>query len=346
MWVRPITSSQQSKMASPARNTTGMLSILFVLFATVSATGTTTSPFEEVFEDVASCKGDCDKTYPLHTYPEPNDLKACYRGCRLFSMLDFVEEVFNENFTDTMKECRDSCGEAYVDPSQLLACELGCSNQLPYAQALHRQWAEEESKVHLLIPVLSVQSLWRGLLDTYRGLSFSYWSVYMQDENGQVYVFESSPELDVFTLNPEANRVSARNWINAETNLQAFHPQTSTDINGQTGYDDSASWLECVSRKSGLPRWLLSMTLFLSVLALIWLCFVTLMTAPEQRISTPKLSIYGDLEYLKKGPVSPYPIYIQSMVGKKHPLPSRDDDDDDDEPLPLKVDISAQQSLI
>ncbi|PIK41506.1 putative transmembrane protein [Apostichopus japonicus] len=256
-----------------------------------NAEQTTTSPFEGILEDAASCKGDCAGTYPLHTYPEPADLKACSRGCRLFSMMDFVETSFNEDFNNTITECRNACGEAHADPNQLLACELGCSYQLPYAVALHKQWAEEESSVHLLIPMLSVQSLWQGLLDTYRGMSLSYWTFYMEDENGQVYLFESQPEIDVFTLHPEGNKVSARNWMDSDTNLRVYNPQTSTDVNGQNIYDESSTWLECISRKSGLPRWLLSMTLFLSVLALIWLCFVTFVTAPEQRISPPLTSI-------------------------------------------------------
>lgn len=57
---------------------------------------------------------------------------------------------------------------------------------------------------------MSVQSLWQGLVDTYKGMSFSYWSFYMQDENGQVYLFESQPQIDLFTLLPETNKVSGK----------------------------------------------------------------------------------------------------------------------------------------
>lgn len=47
-----------------------IVSLLAIVISTGYAERTTTSPFDGILEDVASCKGDCAGTYPLHTYPE------------------------------------------------------------------------------------------------------------------------------------------------------------------------------------------------------------------------------------------------------------------------------------
>ena len=100
-----------------------------------------------------------------------------------------------------------------------------------------------------------------------------------------------------------------------------------------------SDWLGCISSKTGLPKVLLTFAIFLSALGMIWLAFSTTVTASEQRITTQprvcstrsanadchsrfvpdthtyrtpslcnklcvlcvlqKLTLYGDLEYLK-----------------------------------------------
>ena len=73
---------------------------------------------------------------------------------------------------------------------------------------------------------------------------------------------------------------------NLETNLEVLNDHDSTDY-PQRDYlmDDGYGWLDCVSKKSGLPRWLLGITILLSALAMIWLCCVTTATAPDQHVS-------------------------------------------------------------
>lgn len=46
----------------------------------------------------------------------------------------------------------------------------------------------------------------------------------------------------------------------------------------------SPDWLSCVSRKTGLPRLILSLTIFLAAIVMIWLCVTAIATAPEQRV--------------------------------------------------------------
>ena len=44
--------------------------LLLAYFGHIYATTTTESAFKNVLEDVSSCKESCERTYPVHTYPE------------------------------------------------------------------------------------------------------------------------------------------------------------------------------------------------------------------------------------------------------------------------------------
>ncbi len=46
----------------------------------------------------------------------------------------------------------------------------------------------------------------------------------------------------------------------------------------------SNDWLESVSRKAGIPRWLLLSSVFLCSLMFVWLCFAATGPVPEQRV--------------------------------------------------------------
>ena len=53
-----------------------------------------------------------------------------------------------------------------------------------------------------------------------------------------------------------------------------------------TREDLNSDWLGCIAKKTGLPRLLLSFTIFMSAVVMIWLCFTTAASAPEQRVPT------------------------------------------------------------
>ncbi|KFP06380.1 Transmembrane protein 59-like, partial [Calypte anna] len=45
-------------------------------------------------------------------------------------------------------------------------------------------------------------------------------------------------------------------------------------------------FLGCMSKRSGLPRWILAACLFLSIMVMLWLSCASLVTAPEQHVKT------------------------------------------------------------
>ncbi|TUP34209.1 Transmembrane protein 59 [Bagarius yarrelli] len=78
------------------------LPVFFSVFLCCSA-----SAFDGVLGSTASCHKTCRMTYSLHTYPRELELFACQRGCRLFSICQFVSDA--ENLNQTKSEC-DSAG--------------------------------------------------------------------------------------------------------------------------------------------------------------------------------------------------------------------------------------------
>ena len=55
---------------------------------------------------------------------------------------------------------------------------------------------------------------------------------------------------------------------------------------GRRGDNVQFDWLGCIARKTGMPRMLLTSVIFLSAMVMIWLCFTTAATAPDQRVTT------------------------------------------------------------
>lgn len=313
-----------------------------------------TSPFDDVFEDVTSCSSSCERTYPLHTYPKMEDLRACQRGCRLFSMLEFGELDYEEtDFNATKQACKGACHEAYINEDPLFACCLGCAEQVPFTIKKRQEYASQETSLHLLQPLFSVHSIFQQLTSSVRGVSFSQAIFYWQGDNNRVYIFETQPEIDIFTVDPDPQDPFnfGKPFSGFETNLEVLNehdPTSDPSHRPLATHQDTSGWLDCVAKRSGLPRWLLSVTILLSSVALLWLCCATMVTAPERRVRAPKLSINGDLEYLKqekKSPSGHTPIYITTCPSTK-PSTKIFQKDDDVEPLPLNIDFIPIQSKI
>ncbi|XP_069505402.1 transmembrane protein 59-like isoform X2 [Ambystoma mexicanum] len=56
--------------------------------------------------------------------------------------------------------------------------------------------------------------------------------------------------------------------------------------------------LGCISKRSGLPRWILAACLFLSIMVMLWLSCATLVTAPDQHVKTQDLLKAADCHAL------------------------------------------------
>ncbi|XP_078054118.1 transmembrane protein 59-like [Mustelus asterias] len=90
-------------------------------------------------------------------------------------------------------------------------------------------------------------------------------------------------------------------------------------------------FLGCMSRRSGLPRWILAACLVLSILVMLWLSCASLVTAPEQHVKSQPLSINDDQEGEAKGPSCGLTPLITVSLREQ---------EEDVGPLPVKVDLS------
>ncbi|MED6253763.1 hypothetical protein ATANTOWER_000802, partial [Ataeniobius toweri] len=64
----------------------------------------------------------------------------------------------------------------------------------------------------------------------------------------------------------------------------ALIQERDRDLTGDRSYDDGYNLFTCLSRNPWLPGWILTTTLILSVLVLIWICCATVATAVDQYV--------------------------------------------------------------
>nr|CAD20261.1 H01CJC protein [Tetraodon nigroviridis] len=314
----------------------GVLSYLFcvlgpfVLFAYASA-----SPdvFDSVLGNTASCQKSCEMTYTLHTYPREGELYACQRGCRLFSICQFVRDI--EDLNQTKTDCESSCREAYSETDEQYACNLGCQNQLPFAEQRQEQLDAMMPRIHLLYPLTLVRGFWEDVMNQAHSLITSSWTFYLQADDGKVVIFQTEPQIKYFTqfeLQKDGEEEAQRSFPGFSNPVFKDYHRTliqerDRDGNAERSYDDDYNLFSCLSRNPWLPGWILTTTLVLSVLVLIWICCATVATAVDQYTPAEKLSIYGDKEYMNEQKLTPYPASSLLIVATKAPV-------EEAEPLP------------
>ncbi|CAI5777117.1 Uncharacterized protein PODLI_1B029736 [Podarcis lilfordi] len=283
--------------------------------------------FEPALGNTAPCQRTCQSTYPLHTYPKEEELYACQRGCRLFSICQFVDDGIDLNRTKL--ECDSACSEAYTSQSdEQYACRLGCQNQLPYAELRRDHLMSLMPRMHLLFPLTLVRSFWSDIMETAHSFVTASWTFYLQADDGKIVIFQSKPEVQ-FIESPgqETQDLKEPSFRKASLDLQPGGPQTHK---GFFDEDESDNFFKCVSINSG---WILTTTLVLSVLVLLWICCATVTTAVEQYVPSEKLSIYGDLEYMNEQKLNRYPTSALIVVKCKA-------DEEEAGPLPTKVNLT------
>ncbi|XP_068197632.1 transmembrane protein 59 [Antennarius striatus] len=309
------------------------------LFVVFSYTPVSSEGFESVLGNTSSCHKSCEMTYSLHTYPQEEELYACQRGCRLFSICQFVRDSDDLNLTKS--ECESTCHEAYTQSNEQYACDLGCHNQLPFAEQHIEQLEAMVPKIHLLYPLALVRGLWEDAVNQAHSFITSTWTFYLQADDGKVIIFQSEPQVRFFSQDDNENEIQEESeksfpGMNEPVYKEYHHAlimERDRDMTKDTSYKNEDNLLSCLSRKSWLPGWILTSTLILSVLVFIWICCATVATAVDQYVPAEKLSIYGDMEYMKDQKLTPYPTPCLLVVTSKGPV-------EEAGPLPSKVNLS------
>ncbi|XP_026993643.1 transmembrane protein 59 [Tachysurus fulvidraco] len=308
------------------------LCLSFSVFLCCSA-----SAFDGALGSTASCHTTCRMTYSLHTYPREAELFACQRGCRLFSICQFVGDT--EHLNQTKSECDSACNEAYDGADERFACGLGCQGQLPFAQHRQEQLLAMMPRIHLLYPLTLVRGFWEDMMNQAHEFITSSWTFYLQADDGKVVVFQTGPQVQFvsqFDLQgeelkkePQSSDFEMNEPVYSEYSRSSFQERLDVMDHDQIFSQDDYNFLGCLSRSPWLPGWILITTLLLSVLVLIWICCATLATAADQFVPAEKLSIYGDQEYMNEKNLKPYPqsslLIVSSLVkeDEAEALPSK-----------------------
>ncbi|CAB1326779.1 unnamed protein product [Coregonus sp. 'balchen'] len=225
---------------------------------------------------------------------------SCHKTCQMtYSLHTYPRFVGDsEDLNQTKVECDSTCHEAYRQSDEQYACNLGCQSQLPFAEQRQEQLLAMMPRIHLLYPLTLVRGFWDDVMSQAHNMMSSSWTFYLQADDGKLVIFQER-DRDMYV---------------------------DRSIN-----KDDYNLFSCLSRNPWLPGWILTTTLIMSILVLIWICCATVATAVDQYVPAEKLSIYGDMEYAKDNKLlTPYPasslVIITSGPGQDEeagPLPSK-----------------------
>ncbi|KAL8177741.1 UNVERIFIED_CONTAM: hypothetical protein K2H54_017771 [Gekko kuhli] len=301
-------------------------------------------------------------------------LNACYRGCRLFSICHFVDPAAELNATRA--ECESTCVEAYSGGAEQFGCMSGCRTQLPETEGRAEKVPDLKPASFSVFDLVS--NFCNDIVSSAQSFISSTWTFYLQSDDGKVVVFQSQPEIEypVPEVQAPKSEVSEKAWTVSNPNTMKPHTSQGDEDVGLLGLQEKLEkppveeakgkakghppvetspsaehdFLGCMSKRSGLPRWILAACLFLSIMVMLWLSCASLVTAPDQHVKTQEegkcltflfdfldwpLSINGDKEYLDDidGP-TPYSLRPVIAVAI---CPA--DDSEETGLLPVKVDL-------
>ncbi|XP_071968524.1 transmembrane protein 59-like [Engystomops pustulosus] len=323
------------------------LSLLLSLIVIVSAVSAG-DPFDAQLGDISSCSQQCQLTFKLKSFSQDDVLSACFRGCRLFSICHFVDVTADLN--TTRAECESACAEAYSKTEEQYGCTTGCRKQLTEVES------QKEKMLDLRLPTtFSMFDLISGfcsdIVSSAQSFISSTWTFYLQSDDGKVVVFQSQPEVEYPVLELQAPRseVTDKTWLSSRFNTLKPHKGTRDKMEKSSVKESKVKhklphmetpqsehdFLGCMSKRSGLPRWILAACLFLSIMVMLWLSCASLVTAPDQHIKAQPLSINGDKEYLEDME-KPEPFPLPPVVAVTI-CPTEESEEAG--PLPVKVDL-------
>ncbi|XP_067086679.1 transmembrane protein 59-like [Osmerus mordax] len=310
--------------------------------------------FDNQLGDINYCKKQCQITVKNKSPAKDGIMNACHRGCRLYSICQFVNG--NAGFNTSREECQGACQEAYRKLLEQQACSVGCDSQPSEPEIKRRKL---KALAHRPQPpsIMDTISSWcNDIVSSAHNFISSTWTFYLQADDGHMLVFQSQPEMEYSLPELQDPRSSMQDPRPPGPPGPLTHPGPLTQRpRGVRGHGEKAAdrlggkqaaqhpdqpttehdLLGCMSRRSGLPRWILAVCLFLSIMVMLWLSCASLVTAPEQHVKT-QLSINGDKEFLddvrKVSPSHLTPVIAVAV--------DQSEEGEEAGPLPVKVDLN------
>ncbi|XP_060701856.1 transmembrane protein 59-like isoform X1 [Hemiscyllium ocellatum] len=331
----------------PAATCPGAALLLLLSAAAATCSPAAVQPFDSLLGDTARCQSRCRNIFLLERQPTEVPLSTCQRGCRLFSICQFVDGVSDLN--STRAECEAACFEAYYQMEEQNGCNTGCKEQFLQAERRRTQHLTPPPEPSSIFDYVS--TLCSDIVSSAQSFISSTWTFYLQADDGKVVVFQAHPELelsapdlqamqfDMGQVPPEWNpseheklipQTAVRHGAEKKVSVRP-DPEFKQAPVRQEGSLSQHDFLGCMSRRSGLPRWILAACLVLSILVMLWLSCASLVTAPEQHVKSQPLSINGDQDGMEKTPsYGLTPLITMSL---------REQEEENVGPLPVKVDL-------
>ncbi|XP_045441797.1 transmembrane protein 59-like isoform X1 [Pipistrellus kuhlii] len=293
-------------------------------------------------------------------YGRAVSISACERGCRLFSICRFVSRSSKPNATRA--ECEAACVEAYVKEMEQQACMEGCWSQNPELESeletmQKKKALEAPSRVLSLLGLFS--TLCSDLISSAQGFVSSTWTYYLQTDNGKVVVFQTQPMVE--NLVRERSRLQRLEvtWRGSRPEAVEVHVGAAVASKGRPSSHSGTTclsdplgpldrirkpkirvrpsskakmesdelqgkdFLSCMSRRSGLPRWLLACCLFLSVLVMLWLSCSPLVSAPAKHFKFQPLPLEQHRGYMGGPDWPPYPARSRAYADSPPPYKTK-----------------------
>ncbi|KAG8185690.1 hypothetical protein JTE90_003229 [Oedothorax gibbosus] len=223
---------------------------------------------EHFLRGVPVCESQCERKVPDAS---TSLQKACSEGCRLFPVIGLAKDERDSN--KTVKLCESACSEAFTNGTFASACNLGCR-----AYPSYRGHENDVKTLHLLLPLAYVRSAYNSMAHHVKQFISTSWTVYLNEDSGKMVVVQSSPKV------MESVEYSVSN---NDLSLKDYQQPGVWQEGVRVG------WMECLSHQSGIPRWLLVVVLMGFIVALMWLCLATAVTAPNQYINASKKKDMG-----------------------------------------------------
>eukprot|EP00794_Sanderia_malayensis_P007901 gene7901-8755_t len=246
-----------------------------------------------------TCGKGCKTSFPLHTYPEKESYYACLRGCRL-ERIDQVSKNWEQNQYGAEKTCEKDCGIAYPWKSSLKnACIIGCKSAQPGLPTQSAMLMEERKKVNLyaipksaIHPFLVIRTYCSGLFDV---------AVSNVDINTAVLVKDGVPMNLEIEVKGNTDYLQVQS-INGEPGIIFKHTKDEK-FRVEVAKQTTSSWLDCVAYKVGIPKWLLSGVLFISLAAIVYLCCCSCFDSSDEKNHKFDSVFTIDAENLSKVPL-------------------------------------------
>lgn len=287
--------------------------ISFVVIAVVVPCSWSQLILSNLSDDTQSCELSCTAAYS----DKSPDLNACKKGCRLMTIIDFMED--QATFDELLSDCRKTCQDAYGSDVNASSCAFGCQGQMPAIDSRRKQMkAFYDEEAPFLSPLIPVHVYFGRMMDCMMDhvrheMTMAMMLLSASGQQGQVIVIHAKPAAGDFdpeykTSNYfETNLVLAdggatpdvkRSQMMAASSSLSEEKETDLVVTDRKRSTES-DWLTCFAAKIGLSRMSLLFVLLMFFIVILWLCISSMTTSTKlSDIPTQKLSIYGDTDYL------------------------------------------------